>query len=341
MTLSLLEASAKGFAARHRADFDELERRLTAGSMPELLAEVAELGWLGALYDPDAHAPNDDDASLLARIVYVLGGASPAFAARLLAHHFVRACVDGTGAPRLASSTSSPWYGLEASIGDPNLGSTCRIESTNGETRLNGSVRSVVGGDFAPYWLIRARLSPGEQGFVLVDASTAVRTTSTPTLGLRGLGVVDAEFNQPEADRFQVVVNGSALETRVAGASRFIAPGYFALLRCLVEQTQMLATNHAGTRRQNGVHLREIPAVRELLERLRRAIALVSITERACQEHWSNASQAIETLRAAAREATDAGLQTLGGAGYIVDHGVERRWRDCLQLSALFFHDPW
>lgn len=342
ITLSLLETSAKGFAARHRADFDRIESSQEVGLIRELLDEVALLGWLDALHDPEARTSTDDDALLLARIVYVLGGASPAFAGRLLAHHYARACVDGyeptTGG---FQSLDAAWYGLEVSVSDRTLGPTSRIERTDPESALTGTARSVIGGDLARYWVASSRLNQGDRALVLVEAAAATEPTAVQTLGLRGLGVTDAELRNVSAEHFVVLASGDALDSRLARANRLIEPGYIALIRSLVEQTQMLVNNHVDTRRQNGVLLRAIPAVQEQLRSLREAIALAALAERAWPDQESSMREPIDLVRQAARKATDAGLQALGGAGYVVGHGVERFWRDCLELGALFLRDSW
>ncbi|HMA91057.1 MAG TPA: acyl-CoA dehydrogenase family protein [Polyangiaceae bacterium] len=343
ITLSLLEASAKGFTARHRVDFDRVESSQDASLLRELLGEVAQLGWLETLHDPEAHTNTDDDALLLARIVYVLGGASPAFAGRLLAHHYARACVNGYRATAGGGfqSLDGVWYGLEVCVGDRTLGPTSHIDLATTERPLKGIARSVIGGDLAPYWVTSARLNQGDRALVLVDAAATAEATAVPTLGLRGLGVTDAELRELGAEHFVVLASGDDLETRIARADHFIAPGYLALIRSLVEQTQMLVTNHTDTRRQNGVLLREIPAVQEQLRNMRQAIALAALAEHAWLDDGSSTREAIEMVRQVAQTATDAGLQALGGAGYVVGHGVERLWRDCLELGALFLRDSW
>lgn len=342
ITLSLLEASAKGFTARHRVDFDRVESSQDVSLLRELLGEVAQLGWLETLHDPEARTNTDNDALLLARIVYVLGGASPAFAGRLLAHHYARACVDGYR-PTAGGfeSLDSAWYGLEVCVGDRTLGPTSHIAVAATESSLKGIARSIIGGDLAQYWVTGARLNQGDRALVLVDAAGAAEASAVPTLGLRGLGVTDAELRELGAEHFVVLASGDDLETRITRADYFIAPGYLALLRSLVEQTQRLVINHTDTRRQNGVLLREIPAVQEQLRSMRQAIALAALAERAWLDDRSSTREAIEMVRQAAQRATDAGLQALGGAGYVVGHGVERLWRDCLELGALFLRDSW
>jgi alkylation response protein AidB-like acyl-CoA dehydrogenase len=43
----------------------------------------------------------------------------------------------------------------------------------------------------------------------------------------------------------------------------------------------------------------------------------------------------LASLRTAAYRATDAGLQVLGGTGYVAGAGAERIWRDVRQLGPL------
>jgi alkylation response protein AidB-like acyl-CoA dehydrogenase len=109
----------------------------------------------------------------------------------------------------------------------------------------------------------------------------------------------------------------------------------------LIERAHLLAHSHAQTRRQRGTILAHIPAVSLHLKTIEQAIALARVARQAYECSPRQAWSAMPKLIEAARKAADSAIQVMGGAGYIVGHGVELYWRDVLQLAELFAADPW
>jgi alkylation response protein AidB-like acyl-CoA dehydrogenase len=337
--LALVRKSARGFTERYSDLFDQVEARSEPEFPSALLKEAAELGWLTALTDTTDPDLGTDEAELLAALVYEVSRCSPAFGARLLAHHFCRACVGGRDFP---DATRDPvWFGLDATTGDERFAPTLALVDAAGSAVLSGSMRLVIGGGSASRWLGAVRLGDDRRGLVLIDRTTASSMAPVATLGLRGLNAVEATFVTVSATGYRLIAAGSAVPPLIHRAYRSIGHGTLGLTLAQLEQTQRIATNHAQTRRQNGSILCEIPAVRQLLTAIERALSLVRLTYGAYFNHAEDAEALLGEVRAAAASATDAGLQVLGGAGYIVGNGMERLWRDARQVGQLYLRDRW
>lgn len=341
--LALVRESVHGFGARHLGEFALTENTPGHEFARELLEEVAELGWLTALSDSEASPGNANEALLLATLVSELGRFSPAIATKLLAHHLCRFCVEA-GAPGVAASLSSQmntWFGLDAAVGDERLAATLQLDHSRATPSLMGSMRFVMGGDASTHWLSRAQLDEHRECLLLVERATATSSIAVSTLGLRGLGVTEGTFSMVAPEHYRVLSTGQRAVTLVQAAYRFVGPAAFGLMHSLLEQTQRLANDHAQLRRQNGRPLMDIPAVRQLLAHIERALALVRVTQQAYQLETADAELLAHDATKAMTLATDAGLQVLGGAGYIVGQGLERLWRDSRQLSQLLVRRDW
>lgn len=323
---TLVEQSARGFGLRHGEHLRAVEAQLVSGFAVELRDEIVELGWSSSLSDDSLD--RDDEAQLLAVLVTELASTSAALASVLLAHHFCRLIVD-------PANERSAWFGLDAHVGNRRLGPTLQIDHDHLGAQLRGSMRLVLGGAYATHWLGLARNAHQQECLLLVERAAATKLETVATLGLRGLGAADGAFVDVDANRFRSIAVGQDVPTIIDAAFRFIAPGLLALLLALTDQTRELAAAHASHRRQNGVLLEEIPAVRELLLAIERAQALIRVTARAFPEPPAAAALLLGDAAQAVKRATDAGLQVLGGAGYIVGHGLERLWRDARQACEL------
>lgn len=346
----LLANSVRRFVEHHRSEFDALQCAdgpAIPGILGNAVREAGTLGWLGALTESNAAEEAADDESftrLLATLVHGLGRACPAFALRLLTHHYARACVLGAPPaehPLALDPSRNEWLGAEATLSDSRCAPTLRLAQLDHGTRLSGGVRFVVGGDVAPLWLIRARGVEGVPSLVLLRRDAALKLDPVATLGLAGMGAVDADFAEPGTMSFEVVAAGEAVPRCLARANRSVGLAYLALMQELVEQSLSIARSHALIRRQNGTQLAQIPAVAGHLRTLERAVALLRTTTHSYDSHCNEAWTALPALIHAAQTAADGALQVLGGAGYIVGHGAERCWRDVLQLGQLFASDPW
>ncbi len=341
--LGLVRESVQGFSERHLSEFAATESAPRFEFARELLEEVAALGWLAALSDSEASPGNADEALVLATLVTELGRFSPALAAKLLAHHLCRFCIEA-GAAEVATGLSSQldtWFGLDATVGDERLAPTLQVDHSHDTSSLTGSMQFVMGGDVSTHWLGLAQLDQERGCLLIVERATASSVIALSTLGLRGLGVVKGTFSMVAPEHYRVISTGQEALTLVQAAYRFVGPAALGLMHSLLEQTQGLANEHAQLRRQNGRPLIHIPAVRQLLTHIERALALVRVTQQAYQHSTADAELLAHDAAKAMTFATDAGLQVLGGAGYIVGHGLERLWRDSRQLSHFLLRRDW
>lgn len=345
----LLGLSVRRFVEHHRSEFEALQSADHAGA-PSILGnashEAGTLGWLGSLTEHDAtetDAAAETFARLLATVVRELARGCPAFALRLLTHHYVRVCVL-SARPRhpIAVDTSrNEWLGLEAGLSDPRRTPTLRIAQRGQDTTLCGNAHFIVGGDLASQWLASVRGLDGTPLLVLLRRDTALRLEPVATLGLTAMGAVDSCFTHPGTTSFEQIAAGDGVESCLARANRIVGLSYVMLLQELVEQSHAIAQSHAMTRQQNGTVLARIPAVACHLHTAERAIALMRATARSYEVHSDEGWSSLPELIRVSRQAADSALQVLGGAGYIVGHGAERCWRDVLQLGELLPVDPW
>jgi len=331
---TMVQQSARAFGARHRAVFQAIEGGSAASFEPALVQEVADLGWLSSFSDPDTSTDLQVESQLLAALVSELGQHSPALAVALLAHHLCRIVA-------VPSRETNTWFGLDSNVLDRRLAPTTSLCANKTEGQLTGSLGCVLGGTYASQWLTWSQLSDTSVSLVLVECGAASVVQRVETLGLRGIGALKAAFAGVACERHRSIAVDHDATTKLGVAHQFIVPGLLGLLSALLRQTQQLAADHAQHRRQNGRLLVEIPAVAEMLASIDRALALVHASERAYREPSTDAEMLIDGVRSSTTRATDAGLQVLGGAGYVVGHGLERLWRDSRQACQLLPRRAW
>lgn len=349
--LGLLRSTARAFLQRHRSTLQQVES-VQLAEFPEcLLREITDLGWCDALDDRDANAGTDANpatrdqrgAELLGVIVCELGRQSPTLATRLLSHHFCRFCCARSGQmqSRAAAPVDMEWYGVEGSVFDRRVSSTLTVAEGASGMRLEGTLRSVVGGGTAARVLGSAGLPNGEVALVLVSTPAARSRSPVATLGLRGLGVVDFEFIDVDASGFRVIARGIETETVLSEAFRWIGLGYVQLTLAMLDTLQSIVMEHTRTRRQDGRFLREIPAVRRQLECIEQALAFTRLMSQSYWESPGEVEPLMTRLNDATLQATDSGMQALGGMGYMSGSGTERLWRDIRQVGQIFVPKSW
>jgi hypothetical protein len=80
----------------------------------------------------------------------------------------------------------------------------------------------------------------------------------------------------------------------------------------------------------------DLPQIREKLALIERSLGMVQLLEGALQNESLSREPYLVVLRQALLQGTDAGMQILGGAGYVIGSGQERSWRDARQIAAIF-----
>jgi alkylation response protein AidB-like acyl-CoA dehydrogenase len=347
--LSLVQTTAKAFALRHRAELDTIEQRRQRFLPIDVLNECRSLGWLDSLseetIDDNTKNPEGEngEAAVLAALVFELGKVSPTLGSRLLCHHYARRWLEaarrndnGLRVNAPAPEANSDWLSVPAF-------DTVTDRSTANETglrldreSLTGELTMVVGGPESTTVLALARHAVHEHAFVQFSRTLVSEPVAVATLGLTGLGVVDLEMSPDSSFSFDVLAVGpKALTTRNV-AFQMVLPAYVALCRAILTNSEQTAIAYTNSRYQGGGYLNELPEIQGKLQLIARVITFSQLLEQSCLRDSPPPVHLIVSLKQALLQATDAGLQLLGGAGYVVGSGQERHWRDARQLAAMF-----
>jgi hypothetical protein len=325
----LVRQSARAFVEKHRASLDAIERAAEPSFPRELLNECVELGWTGPI-SCDTEA--DESPAILAAIIDELGRASPSLATRLLCHHDARFWLEGATLNRNISLPPE-WLGLSAFC-PPSPFSQSSLFLEDG--RLYGTSRFLVGGRETKSFLSTATLLDQRVSLVSINYGDLPKGIPITTLGLRGLYLFDLDISRDSPIPHTVIATGSIVGNAREESLHKVKPAYAALCRSILVTCLKTALTHANARRQGGGFIAELPNVREKLSLIERNIELSQLIEQALLSEPASPIDTLTVLRQMLFQGTDAGLQVLGGAGYVTGSGQERLWRDARQLAALF-----
>jgi alkylation response protein AidB-like acyl-CoA dehydrogenase len=305
---TLLCATVARFARHELGPLADTMERDPLSPLPAGVLEAA--GAIGLL-EIDAASP------LLAAVLEVLSETSPAIATVVLSNALGRA----HGGDGLCAF---PCYG-ELFPPDPGV-----IASAEGAGfLLRGEARLVVNAAAATVVVVpievggRARFAAVPLKSRGVSVGAAVRT-----LGMRGAPTADVRFDD-------VHVPGHVVGASTPGPGDFLAPA-IAILSGILRASMATAEDYARERRQGGKRIGELAAIRELLSSLRavatearHAIAVLPSIDLRSAATWFVA------IRRRAERAASAGVQVLGGIGYMEDFPQARRLRDARQALCL------
>lgn len=330
--ISLVRSTAKSFAERRKLLLDAALEDEEPGLPKTVLDECAQLGWLGALGDESVPS---ESAAILAALVFELGRRSPALATRLLAHHQARYLLANAAAALDLETTG--WLGLPIFTPASPSNRTLFFEGN----ALTGTLRMVVGGaETASYLTFASQTAraPTEEGVALVTVKRADLPTRTrvETLGLNGLEIFDVTIPATSVTPFAIAAVGLAVHNAQHRALELVLPAYVALSRAVLTECFETAKTFASTRRQGGRLIEDLPQIREKLSLIERSLGLVQLLEGAFLMEPISREPYLVVLRQALLQGTDAGVQILGGTGYVIGSGQERSWRDARQIAALF-----
>lgn len=342
--LHSVATSAKSFVRCHKERLDALESGEGAFLPAEVVEACEQLGWLGTLSAPEPHT--ELGGPLLRCLLFQLGLASPALSAALLGHHVALGLlreVLGSSPDASAHPFGDPrecgWFAQSPGCllapgplapGVPELSPLLARAAA-----LEGTLPFVIRPHASAPLLAFAEDGEGKTLLVCIRRLEPDWVTVVETLGLRGLGLVDVQFDVTSPTDFEVWA--SAVDRRRVTAqvwSRAI-PTFAALAGSVLSQCEALAQSHAEVRWQAGKYIRDLPQVEEKLQLIRRHRAVTQLIECGVPEDATRAIGLLATIRENLLEATDAGLQVLGGSGYVVGTGMERLWRDARQLAVL------
>ncbi len=321
-----LARCAGAFVAGHQAVLDEMEH---PGFVPvQLRDELRELGWLGVAEPSEGLSVTN--ARLLAHLIHSIARVSPALGALLLSHHFARALILEASNP----PPGEPWL---ATAGYDGLDG-CGWELTLGDD-VRGTARLILGGAVAESFVLVAREADTTPVLLLLPAGESVRVLPVATLGLCGAATADLVVDWRGDWRTQEVARGSTVQRRFQAARRFVSPSRAALVAGILERSERTARSYAEVRVQGGAVILCHTAIREHLTSLARARRQADVAWQNALDSPSEVEHAWKLCRSMARRATDAGLQILGGLGYMKEAGQERWVRDARQ-AALLLGEP-
>lgn len=164
----------------------------------------------------------------------------------------------------------------------------------------------------------------------------------TPRLNSHGLNETLTWQWQPAGPVSQTVAtDGDLASTVYTEAFQLNAQALVAIACGAVRQAHAKAQDFAALRRQGGVPIRQHAAVRQMLARTASVLRTVELLCQplACSPLAPHQLGAVLAVRANAHNllcaAANDALQTLGGAGYVVEAGLEKIVRDCNHLRLL------
>jgi len=210
---------------------------------------------------------------------------------------------------------------------------------------ISGAVDFLTMGGMARHGLIPARLTHGKTddfSWFLVDLTDSRVTKSEMilSLGLRGCPAADVVFDHAPARLMGDVGNGAACFKMMSEKMNLAA----AAMSCGVMKGSFdEALGYSKNRMQGGKKIIDWTEFQMLLANMAlqiemASLALKSARQKACEKTrgWQNSGLAVAAvIQKEACDVTSAGIQALGGVGYMKDFGQEKRFRDAQQLQAL------
>lgn len=244
--------------------------------------------------------------------------------------------------PRLASGASLGAFALsEESAGTDAANQQTRVTFDGMHHRLNGRKVWVANAEVADLVIVFASTQPdiADRGItaylVPMDSPGIVRTTRDDSLGVRGLGCVDLEFNDVSVDSSQVLgapgrgfqIARWALDGgRVAIAAQALGVGQAALDEAVAYARQRTTFGQAISNYQAiQWMLADVATDLEAARMLTLKAAFAKDTQDRCSLEASMAKLAASE---SAHRAADRAMQILASAGYRRGSNVERLFRD-------------
>lgn len=207
---------------------------------------------------------------------------------------------------------------------------TAAADVTVTDGRLGGAVRCALGADAADGLVILAGQREPE-AWVLPGAAPGLRSAADKSqMGLRSAPAASVELSGVAA------APGSASVAGGVSAAALLRAGTAAIARGIERRAYELALEYAGARQQGGAAIIEYDAVSDMLAAM--AVRIRCRAPIAVAEPEAIAAKVAAT-DAAVASATDA-VQVFGGAGYMVETGVEKLMRDA-KYCQLFPEPNW
>lgn len=201
-----------------------------------------------------------------------------------------------------------------------------RCRSENGRALLEGRLPFVLGAAEAAGVVVFARDGEGPERALALELKgdgIAVQPQRSQ-MGLRAAGAAEIALDSSSAETSGAMVGGDVADL-VSGIQVLLWRGIAAIAAGIARSAEEKARNYAQERRQGGVAIAEHDAVRLMLADMSARRLARGGDGRG---GWAEAlAQKIAVTDAALATTIDA-VQVFGGAGYMVEAGVEKAMRD-------------
>lgn len=324
-----------------------------SNEIPEtLLEEMRELGLYGLTIPPKYGGLGLNSVEEV-QIAFELGWTSPAFRSAFGTNVGIGSqgiVLDGTHAqrdtylPRLASGEITSSFALTEPGSGSDAGALRTSARRDGDYYIiNGTKRFITNAPRAGLFTLMARTNPDENGArgvsaFLVEAPRPGLTIGKPDkkMGQHGSLTADVIFNDCRVPTSALLggVEGQGFKTAMKVLDRgrlHIAAVAAGIAERLVDQ----ATRYAMERQQFSKPIAEFQLVQAMLADSRtESYAARTMIEDAARrrDQDEDVTEKIACCKLFATEmvgrVADRAVQIHGGAGYIVDHGIERFYRD-------------
>ncbi|MFG1519430.1 MAG: acyl-CoA dehydrogenase family protein [Thermoplasmataceae archaeon] len=312
--MKMLRENIDEFCTRNIADM--AQRIENTGIPQDLVAKLAEQGFLGSRISPENGGSGLDDDSY--RIVLErIARSSPSVSMMIFLENSIFAPLYRTNGMQNHEIASGTRTGT-ACIFDYVAGFADSVNIRSG--KAYGTVRYSLMSD-ADYFLV-----PSEKSIYLVSGKPG--RTDLPRLGFRGLQYSGLEFDGADAERIDEDAY-RMIDEVLEAASKDIAAIAIGMAGSTIEK----AMEYSKVRTTFGKPLKDYSPVAFNLSDLKSQIDEArNLLYSADSDPLSVKIMAIDLARRSSRLS----LQIHGGYGYLEDFGVEKFYRDAMALSVFF-----
>ena len=302
-----------------------------------VVAQLAELGFLGMLVPESDGGMGFDDASFTA-VLEELAWGEPATALVVLAQQVVAAALAQADAATrerylapLATGDAIACYALAVGEDEPSL----RARADGDAWRISGAAPWVLHGASGPsrgptLALVRASTDAGSGLFVIpLDGDGARFGDRAATLGLRPIAIAPLVLEEAAATR----IDDGALEPAVRAGRLGVAAIAIGIAQAALEH----ARDYADQREQFSTKLRSFDAIRfKLAEMMVRVSAARALLLQAAQSEDAVVTDMAKVFASeTSMQVTTEAVQVFGGYGYMRDYPVEKLMRDAKAMALL------
>lgn len=339
---SILRRSLGTWCARNAARLASMETGgWDAPAWDGLYRDLDDLGVLHVLHDPATR----HELAIVAEAADRLAADSPSLALLVVQQNLAARLLGDAGADPPAGWVALPLYDSPA-----EWPGQVRVTDAGGAPLVDGCWGTIPALSIASRVLLPLVGSSGDP-FALVQIDPANPPAGVtcggvvPTLGLRGCPVADLTFAGARLTPRDVLAGGPAAARSVESLWSQAEALMLAIRSGILARSYAVARDYAAERWQGGTIIRDHSLVRRTLAELYGARCLA-------EESWRGMCEALVVdeppspgplsmsrhVAALVPRMASAGIQVLGGYGYMEAFGQERRFRDAKQCELLLGH---